>query len=155
MNEKENDTKQFHLRRLLSSMECRISISRIGDKPVRTKYALVQMTHLQTRALHFVSPLKLPCSEHITYTFELLMDGTIWMFTGNRLEKNGETAPYRYSTEYDLGPGERTVLFWAINQRLESSYPLMSKAIESYSSFGSYNQSTPYGYFQNTIAMNC
>lgn len=152
MNEKENANRQFHLRRLLASMECRISISRIGDKPVRTKYALVQITDLQSRKIQFMSSLKLPADPRITYTFELLMDGIHILCTGSDLQRTGQTAPYQYSIEHDLGVHERAVLFSRINQRMETSYPLMTKAIESYSSSYVYDHCTPSHYFQTSWA---
>lgn len=150
MNEKENAARQFYLRRLLASMECRLSISRIGDEPVRTKYALVQMTDFQSRVIQFTSPLKLPGNQRITYAFELIMDGVHAAFTGSLTGTTGDAAPYHYRIEHDLGMKECAMLFSRINQRMETSTSLMTKAIESYSSFCSYDHCTPSIYFQTT-----
>ncbi|MCS7463907.1 hypothetical protein N0M98_27750 [Paenibacillus doosanensis] len=147
MNQKEND-KQFHLRKLLRSMECRLSISQVNDRPVQTGFALVEVEGLSSGEIQFVSELLLPDRGHVTFSLEFVFEEAVLKFQGSKLHRCGESAPYRYQLEYEMNRLERSMLFAKINHLMEASQSAVTKAIASYASFYSYYHFTPGKVFQ-------
>ncbi|WP_028552453.1 hypothetical protein [Paenibacillus sp. UNC451MF] len=148
MNEKQNESKQIVLRNVLGSMECRFSISKVDGRPVQTNYALVHVTNLDSREIHFTSPLLLPVTRQMTLTFKLLLADTLIHFRGNRIKRKYTGSDYHYEVEHEMDSMERALFLSTINHIMGESHFVTNRALASYSSFYSYDHCIPNHYFQ-------
>ncbi|WP_282937404.1 hypothetical protein [Paenibacillus sp. RC67] len=148
MNEKQNESKQNGLRNMLGSMECRLSISKLDNKPVQTNYALVHVTHLDSREIHFTSPLLLPVMRKLTLSFKLVLADTVIYFNGSRIKRKYIGSDYHYEVEHEMEGVERALFISTINHIMGEAHFATNRALASYSSFYSYDHCIPNNYFQ-------
>lgn len=148
MNEKQFESKQNVLRIMLGSIECRLCISKLDNKPVQTNYALVHVTHLDSREIQFTSPLLLPVTRQMTLSFKLALANTVIHFKGSRIKRKYLGSDYHYEVEYEMDGLERAMFISTINHIMGEARFLTNRALSSYSSYYSYDHCIPSHSFQ-------
>ncbi|MBE1444645.1 hypothetical protein [Paenibacillus sp. OAS669] len=148
MNEKQIGSKQNRLRNVLGSMECRMWISKLDNKPVQTNYGLVQVTNLDAREIHFTSSLLLPVTRQMTLSFQLVSSDGVIHFSGSGIKRKYIGPDYHYEVKHELDETERSLFISSVNLILGESHSITNRVLASYSSFYSYDHCTPNYYFQ-------
>ncbi|OXM85111.1 hypothetical protein [Paenibacillus rigui] len=148
MNEMLNVAMQSQRRAQLASIQCRLSVLQVDNRPVQTRYALVEITNVSRSELFFKTPLSLPAGVSMTYAFQLLFGSHSFHLTGSRLKRLHPTAPYEYAVEFQMNGQEKRAMIAAINRMMEDAPTIVSKILESYSLLCSYEQFVPRKLFQ-------
>lgn len=126
--------KQIEMQKLLSSLECRLSIAKVNGKPVHSGYAIVRIVRLDTHEISFTSDLVLPTDQMMTVCFELVTETQSIRLEGRVMSRENHSAPYRYGVKYDIPDARRLLLVSMINRLASESESYAAKAVESYAS---------------------
>lgn len=124
--------KSGTLFRLIRPLDARMAILRISGVQVTSNTGTVQVTHLGTRAMRFISPLSIPPLPPIVMGFELIDGMEPIRFEGTIESRKMRRQDYEYTLRLELQPAQEGRLLRLCSELVRETMRTFEYAADTY-----------------------